>query len=135
MRRSRYGILIPFSKGVNMFRIACLLFIITSNSRLLLSIALHCVSTITCTSVDYCTSTYTSMDGCISASTMFSSPVSFNVVYAFTKCYSTTSSSFNSSMNTKSIDVTPGLICFFAHQCRPLLCKKSITNVPIASVS
>jgi hypothetical protein len=74
MNRSKYGILMPISKGVNLFRIAHLLCTITSNSHLLISIALHCVSTITYTFVDYYTSTCTSVDGYISAPTTFSSP-------------------------------------------------------------
>jgi hypothetical protein len=135
MNHSRYGILIPFSKGVNLFRIARLLVTITSNSHLLISIAFHCVSAITYTSMDYCTSTYTSVDGCISTSTTFSSPMSFYVVYAFTKCYSTTSSFFDFSMNTRSIDVALGFFFFLAHQCCLLLYKKSIANVPIVSIS
>ncbi len=99
------------------------------------SIAFHYASTITYTFIDYYTSTCTYVDGCIFASTTLSSHASFYVVYAFTKCYSITSSSSNSSMNTKSTNVAPSLICFLAHQCRLLLCKKSIAYVPIVSMS
>jgi hypothetical protein len=78
-----------------------------------MSIAFHCVSAITYTFVDYYTSTCTSVDGCIFASMTFSSPESFYVVYVFTKCYSTTSSSFDSSMNIRSTDVAHGFFFFF----------------------
>jgi hypothetical protein len=85
--------------------------------------------------MDYYISTYTFIDGYTSASTMFSSHVSFYIIYASTKCCSTTSSSYDSSMNTWSIDVTPCLICFLAHQCLLLLRKNSIPNVPDVSIS
>jgi hypothetical protein len=71
-----------------LFRIACLLFVTTFDSRLLISIALHCIFAIICTFVDYYISTCTSVDSCIFASTMFSSLASFCIAYV-----STTSSS------------------------------------------
>jgi hypothetical protein len=37
-------------------------------------------------------------------------------------------------MHTESIDVVHGPICFLACQRRLLMCKKSIANVPVASI-
>ncbi len=89
MNRSRYRILIPFSRSVALSRITRLFFAIASDSCFSISITLHCASTIICTSMDYYTSIYTSMNGCTFASTMFSSPTSIYIVCASTKCYST----------------------------------------------
>jgi hypothetical protein len=100
-----------------------------------ISITLCCTSTITCTFVSCCTSTCTSMDNCCFVAITFSSLASFYIIYASTKCCSTTSSFFDSSMNTGSTNVAPGHVCFFAHQHRLLMCKNSIVVVPIVSMS
>jgi hypothetical protein len=65
---------------------------------------------------------------------MFSSLVSLCTICASTKCYSTASASFDSSMNTISTDVAPSLFCFLACQCCLLLHKNSIIDVPIVFV-
>jgi hypothetical protein len=96
--------------------IAHLFFIIIYNPHLSISIALCCASTISRTYVVCCTSTYTSMESCSSASTTFSSLASFCIFYASTKCCSIVLSSFDSSMNIRSIDVTFGHVCSLAHQ-------------------
>ncbi len=119
MNRSRFGILIPFSISVTMYRITRLLFATTSNSFLSISIALCYTSIIAYTSMDCCTSTYTLVDSCISASTTFSSPTSFCVIYVSTKCCSIASSSFDSSMNTRSINVVLGFV--FSLTCKRLM--------------
>ncbi len=116
MNCSRFGILIPFSKSVALSMIAHLRFITTSNSHLSISIALCYAFAIASTFVDCCISTCTSMDGCISASTMLSSLASVFVIYASTKCYSTTSSSSNSSMNIRSTNVIPSHVYSLARQ-------------------
>ncbi len=87
MNHSRFGILIPFSTSVTLFKITRLFFVTTSDPRLSISITLHCASTIGFTSVDCCTSTYTSMDSCTFASMMFSSPTSLCVVHVFQLCF------------------------------------------------
>jgi hypothetical protein len=89
----------------------------------------------TYTCVDYWPSICTLVDGYTSASTMFSSFTSICAICASTKCYSTTSSSSYSSMNTKSIDVAFGPICSLAHQCFILVHKNSTLDVPIISMS
>jgi len=66
---------------------------------------------------------------CTFISTTFSSLVAICVVYVSTKCCSTTSSSSNSLMNIRSIDVAHGIVCFFAHQLLLLLHKNSTSNV------
>jgi hypothetical protein len=95
-----------------MSRITHLLFAIAFDLHLSVSIALHCVSAITCTFVACCTSTYISMDSCSSTSTMFSSLASFCTICASTKCYSIASSSFDSSMNIGSTNVVISLFAF-----------------------
>jgi hypothetical protein len=110
--------------------IACLLFTTIFDSHLF---DLHRPSlyfAITYTSMDYYISTCTSMDSCIFASTMFSSLASFCTTYA-----STTSSSSNSSMNTRSIDVAPCHVRSLACQCYLFLCKNSIADVLVVSIS
>ncbi len=134
MNCSGFGILIPFSKSVVLSKIVHLFIATDSNSWFSISIALHCVSAIICTFVDRCTSTCTSMDSCSYISTMLSSPVSFYIVYASTNCYSKTSSSSNSSMNTESTDAALGPICFLAHQCLFLLRKNLNVDVQIVSI-
>jgi hypothetical protein len=74
-----------------MSMISCILFVATSDSCTLISIAFNCVYVIA----------YTFVDGCIFPSMMFSSFASIYVVYASTNYCSTTSFSSNSSMNTK----------------------------------
>jgi hypothetical protein len=96
-------------------RIARLFFATTFNSHFLISIAIHYAFTITYTFVDCYISTYSYIDSCISASMTFSSPSSFYIVCSSTKCYSTTSSSFNFSMNIGSTDVAPSLVWAFLH--------------------
>jgi hypothetical protein len=53
----------------------------------------------------------------------------------FHKVLSTTSSSFDSSMNIGSIDVALNLVCFLGHQLLLLMCKNSTTDVPILYIS
>jgi hypothetical protein len=64
-----------------------------------------------------------------------SSLVSFCIIHASTKCCSIASISSDSSMNIGSIDVTHGHVCSLTHQHLLLLCKNSIANVPIVSMS
>jgi hypothetical protein len=85
--------------------------------------------------VDYCTTTCTFVDGCTSTSTTFSSLAFICVVYASTTCCSIALSSFNFSMNTGSLDVHPSPPYSLTRQCFLLLCKNSITNVLIISMS
>jgi hypothetical protein len=118
-----------------MSRIMCLLFTTTFDSHLSISITLQFAFAITYTYVDCCISTYTLVDGYTSASTTFSSPMSVFVICASTKCYSTTLSSSDFSMNIKSIIVALGPICSLAHQCLLLLHKNTTSNVPIVSMS
>ncbi len=110
-------------------------FAIAFDSHFSISIALHCASAIICTSMDYYTSICTSMNGCTSASTTLSSPTSIYIVCASTKCYSTPSSSSNSSMNTGSTNVTFGLICSLACQLLLLWHKNSNIDVLILYIS
>jgi hypothetical protein len=70
-----------------------------------------------------------------SCATTLSSLVSFCTIYASIKWCSLTSSSSNSPMHTKSIDVAPSPICSLAHQCHLLLRKNSTTDVPIVFMS
>jgi hypothetical protein len=135
MNRLGSEILIPFSISVVLSRIVHLLFTIASTSCCCISIGLWCVFTIVCAFVVYCTFNYTSMDRCSSFTTMFSSLGSFYTIYASTKCYSSTSSSFDSSMHTRSINVALGPICSLACQRCLLMRKNSIANVPIESMS
>jgi len=121
MNCSRFGILIPFSKSVALSMIAHLLFITTSNSRLSISIALCYAFAIASTFVDCC----------ISTSTMLSSLASVFVIYASTKCYSTTSSSSNSSMNIRSTNVIPSHVYSLARQ--PLLLLRKNSNYKCSS--
>jgi hypothetical protein len=101
--------------------IAHLLFITTSNSRLSISIALCYAFAIASTFVDCC----------ISTSTMLSSLASVFVIYASTKCYSTTSSSSNSSMNIRSTNVIPSHVYSLARQ--PLLLLRKNSNYKCSS--
>jgi len=75
------------------------------------------------------------MDSCSFFATTFSSLVSFRTICASTKWWSSTLSSSNSSMRTKSINVTPSPIYSLTHQHRSLLCKNSVVDVPIVSMS
>ncbi len=135
MNTSGSRIFILLSRNVTLFRIAHLIFVRAFNSHLSISIALHCAFAIAYNSMDCYISTNTFINGYTSTSMTFSSLVSFCIVYAFTKCCSTTSSSSDSSMNIEPTNVTPCPICFFAHQCLLLPCKNSTTNVPIISIS
>jgi len=119
MNHLGFEILIPFSRSVAQSRIARLLFTIGFDSRLSISIALRCVFAIT----------YTSMDGYTSTSTMFSFLASICIICASTNCCSTTLSSFDSSMNTSSIDVALHPTCYLVCQFLLLLHRNSITNV------
>jgi hypothetical protein len=67
----------------------------------------------------------------------FASLASFYIVYASTKCYSTTSSSSNFSMNIESTNVVSSFICSFACQCFFHFCakKNSTINVLVVSIS
>ncbi len=78
-------------------------------------------------------STYIFVDRCYFASTMFSF-ASLCTIYASPKCYSIASSSFDSSMNIKSINVAFGFVCFLARQHFLLMCKKSTIDVLIVSM-
>ncbi len=131
MNHSGSRILIPFSKGVVLSRIACLLFVITFNSHLSISIALHYSFAIASTFVDNCIPTCTSVNSYASTSMTFSSLVSFYVVCSSTKCYSIVSSFSDFSMNTKYINVAPSPICSFTHQLLLLLRKNSTINLTI----
>jgi hypothetical protein len=66
---------------------------------------------------------------------MFSSLTSFCTICASTNCYSTTSSYSDFSMNTKSTNVAPSMVCSFAHQCLLLLHKNLIVDVLVESIS
>jgi len=131
MNRLGSRILKPFFKSVALSKIAHLLFATTFNSHLSISIVFRCAFAIAFIFVDCCTSTYTSMDGYTYVLTTFSSPTSICVIYVSTKCCSTTSSSSNFLMNTRSIDVAPGPICSLACQLLLLLHKNSIVHVLI----
>ncbi len=113
MNRSRFGILIPFSKSVILSNITNLFLATASNSHHSISIALCRASTITYTFVLCRTSICTFVDNCCFDAIMLSSLASFCTIYASIKCCSTTLSSFNSSMNTRSTNVTPSLVYFF----------------------
>jgi hypothetical protein len=82
-----------------------------------------------------CTLNFTSMNNYSSCATTFSSLLSFYTIYASTKWCSSTLSSFDSLMHTKFINVTPGHVCSRAYQCCLLLCKNSIANVVVISMS
>ncbi len=129
MNRSGFGILIAFFINVALSRIACVFFATTFDSRLLISITFRCASTIACTFMDWCISTYTFVDSCIFASMTFSSLASFRVVCSSTKCCSIALSSSDSSMNTRSTNVAPGLVYTLARQLLLLLCKNSTIDV------
>jgi NAD-dependent oxidoreductase involved in siderophore biosynthesis len=98
----------------------------TSNSHYSISIALCRASTITYTFESCHTSTCTFVDSCCFVATTFSSLAFLCIVYTSIKCCSTTSSSFNSSMNTRSTNVAPSPIYFFTCQHRLLLCKTQL---------
>ncbi len=132
---SRSRILIPFSRSVVVSMIARLLFATTSDSHLSIFIGLCCPFAITYTSMDYYTATYTFVDGCIFAPTMFSSLTSVCAIYASTKCYSTTLSSSNFSMNIGSTNVIPSLVYFLARQPLLLMHKNSTANVLVVFMS
>jgi hypothetical protein len=112
-------------------RITRLLFAIAFDSHFSISIAFRCVFAIICSSMDYYTSICTSMNGCTSASITFFTPASIYIVCASTKNYSTPSFSFDSSMNTRSTNVTLGPIYSLARQLLLLLHKNSNVDVPI----
>ncbi len=134
MKHSRSGILIPFSRNVALSSITHLLFTIASTSCYSISINLHCAYAIICTSMAYYTFNCTSMNSCSSCTTMFSSLMSFCIVYASTKWCSSTSSSSDSSMYTRSISVAPSLVYSLTCQCCLLLHKNSIVDVPVVSM-
>jgi hypothetical protein len=75
------------------------------------------------------------MDNYSFALTTFSSFASFYTFYASTKCYSIASSSFHSSMNTKSTDVAHGFVCSLTCQRLLLLRKNSTIDVLIVFMS
>ncbi len=135
MKRSRFGILILLSRSVALFRIARLLFVIAFASHCSISISLRCAYAIVYTSVIFCTFNCTYVNNCSSYATTFSSLLSFCIICAPTKWCSLVSSSFDSSMDTGSIDVILGLVGFLACQCRLLLRKNSTTYVPVISMS
>ncbi len=128
-------ILIPFFRSVALSRIMHLLFATTFASHCYISIALHCAFAIVCTSLACCIFNYTFMDRCSSFVTTFSSLASFCIVFSSTKCCSSTSFSFDSSIRTRSTNVTLGPVYFLACQCCLLLRKISTKDVPIVSMS
>ncbi len=104
---------IPLSKNVALsMMVACLFTSITP-------------STLGYTSINI----YTSSDGYTPTSNMSSSSTSFYVAYASIDCYSTPSTSFDSSMYTRSIKGTIGLACSFELQPLLCLCKNSTIDV------
>ncbi len=103
---------------------ACLFFVVASNSCILISIALNCAYVNTCTS----------MDGSTFVPTTSSSLTSIYPIYASSNCCSIASSSSDSSMNTKFINVTSGPVYTFACQCF-LLCKNLTADVPVQFIS
>ncbi len=117
-----------------MSKITCLLFAIAFASHYSMSIALCYAFAIVYTSMACYIFNSTSMDNCSSFTTTFSSFTSFYNVNASTKCYSSTSSSFNSSMHIKSTNITPCPVCFLAHQHHLLLHKNSIAYILIVFV-
>ncbi len=131
MNRSGSRILVPFPKSLALSSIARILFVTTFNSCLYISITLCYACAIACTFVARCTSTCTFVDNYFSTIITFFSLASFCTVCASTKCCSTASSFFDSSMNIGSTNVTPGFVYFLACQCHLLLCKNSIMDVPI----
>ncbi len=124
-----------FIQKCNISKITHLLFIIVSNSRLLISITLRRAYAIPYTYVDCCTSTYTFVDGYTFAPMTFSSLTPFYVVRASTKCCSTILSSLNFSMNTISTHVALSQVCSFTCQCLLLLRKNSTTYVLVVFIS
>jgi hypothetical protein len=124
MNHSRCGILIPFSKSVVMSKSAHLLLTTTFVSCCSVSITLHCASTIVYTFVVCYIINYTSVDSCSSCAIMFSSLVSFYIVYASIKWWFITSSSFDSSMHTGWIDVDL-VLSFFLHTNIVYICTKT----------
>jgi hypothetical protein len=119
MNHSTFGMRITFSRIVALSMMVCLLFVATSYSHILISITLNYASINVCIF----------MDGSTSTSTMSSSLASIYITCVNIDCYSTTSFSSNSSMNTISTYVVLGHVCEFAHQCFLLLCKNSTTDV------
>jgi len=118
-----------FIQKCGFVQIAHILFASTfaSPCSISISITLHCFYA--CTYVVCCTFNYTFVDNCSSFTTTSSSLASFCIVCALTKCYSSISSSFDSSMHTKSTNVALSHVYSLAHQCRLLLCKKSNLDV------
>jgi hypothetical protein len=84
-------------------------------------------STVGCTPINI----YTSIDGCTPTSNMLSSFASFYIACASIDYYSTPSSSSNSSMYTRSIDVILGHACSLELQPLICLCKNSTIDVLI----
>jgi len=66
--------------------------------------------------------------------TMSSSPVSFCIVYASTKCCSSTLSSTDSLMHIGSTNVAPSLVCSLPCQHCLFLRKNSTIDVPVVYV-
>jgi len=135
MNLSGSRILIPISRNVALSRIVHLLFAIASTSPCSISITFCCASTNVYTSMACCTFNCTFVDNCSSFVTTFSSLASFYIVCASTKCYSLASSSSDSSMHIRSIDVALSPVYFLAHQHHLLLHKNSSANVPVVSMS
>ncbi len=130
----RMWILIPFSKSVILSKIAHLFIITTFVSCYSISTTFCRASTIVYTYAACYTINCTSVDSCSSYATMFSSLASFCIVYASIKRCFATSSSFDSSMHTKSIDVALGLVYFLTNQHCLLLHKNSTTRFLIIYV-
>ncbi len=118
-----------------MSKITYIFFVTTFTSHCSIFINLHCAFAIVCTFVACCTFNYTSMNGRSSCVTMFSSLVSFCIIYASTKWCSLASSSFDFSMHTGSIDVALGHVYFLTRQHHLLLHKNSTVDVPIVFMS
>ncbi len=97
-----------------MFRITHLLFATASISRYSISINLHCVSTIICTSMACYIINCTYVNNCSCCTTTLSSFVSFYIVCASTKLCVSALSSFDFLMHIEFIDVVLGPT-FFLH--------------------
>jgi hypothetical protein len=112
-----------------------ILFATASTLGYSISISLCCVFAIVYTFMAYYTFNYTYVNNCSSCATTFSSLASFRIVYASIWRCSSTSSSSDSSMHTKFIDVVFGPI--YSHACQRylLLSKNSIANVLVIFVS
>jgi len=119
-----------FIQKCSFVRIACIIFASTSASPCSISISITLRCFYACAYVA-CIFNCTFVDNCSSFTTRSSSLASFCIICALTKCYSSISSSFDSSMHTKSTNVALSHVYSLTHQCHLLLCKKSNLDVSI----